>query len=83
MEKNYSLLIQCLAGVAVSVTAASVVGIWQTLDSAQQRLARIEEQVKIISLDRYTATDAIKDSRIVDTKIAAFERRLEKLEAND
>lgn len=79
-KKDYPLLIQTILGVTATLTTGSVLWMAQTLDSAQDRLARIEEQVRIIGTDRYTATDANKDNQILGTRINNVERRLQKLE---
>lgn len=80
MDKPYSVFIQGFVGVAVSVTAAGVLWLCQTLGANQERLARIEEKVQLLSQERYSAGDALKDGQVFNSRIASLERRLEKLE---
>lgn len=74
-------LLQSISGIAVTITAAGVLWACSTLNVAQERLARIEEQVKVLNQDRYTSTDANKDNQIFGTKLANIEKRLERIEA--
>lgn len=82
MNVNQSnLLIQSIAGVAVTITAAGVLWCASTLNTAQERLARIEEQVRTIGTDRYTASEANKDNRYFKSHLISIEARLNKLES--
>jgi hypothetical protein len=81
MNSQYQLLIQSIAGIGVTVTAAGVLWCASTLNVTQERLARIEEQVRILGADRYSSSDANKDNQIVRSQLANLEFRLTKLES--
>ncbi|MFB2769806.1 hypothetical protein ACE1AT_11035 [Pelatocladus sp. BLCC-F211] len=73
-------VMQSVAAIASTIAVGALTWVWQSTALNTERLARIEEQLKLVTTDRYTATDAIKDSRISDARFVGLERRIEILE---
>lgn len=75
-EKQKTNLIQFGTTIGTALTLTAISWLVGSTHGNSEKLARIDERLNIIGIDRYTASDATKDFRIVSTRIDGIETRL-------
>lgn len=77
---KYGSLMQTVAAISSTIAVAAITWLWQTTSVSSERIARMEEQLKVLAQDRYTASDSVRDYRATDARFASAERRLDAIE---